>query len=156
VDLNKLFSGEVKSNVYLLSPTQDTSDLSTLTAENDYAFFVFDGRLIHDMDDFLDQFEQVMNPPEHGRNWNSFDEHFSFVSWVQARGVIVLYTDFQNFMTSTKHDYDKDDFNTLIDVLVNMPEVKARVSQRRQFHLRPFYVLLQGAYGDQLPLTHLE
>lgn len=94
-----------------------------------------------------------MKPPEYDRNWNSFEAHFRLLSWIETKGIIVLYRDFQNFMTSTRHDYDQQDFKVLIEILVDLEAFREK--RREKFHLVPFYVLLQANSAVELPFERL-
>ena len=153
MDIQKLFTSEMKSKAYQISSNEDLSQLSKLATEHDYSLFIFEGSSIFDMDDFLDQFEKLMKPPEHGRNWNSFESNFRIVSWIQTKGIIILYRDFQNFMTSTKHNYDQSDFNELIDILVQLEIFREK--RREKYQLVPFYVLMQANSEIELPFQRL-
>ena len=153
MELAKLFSGEIEPNVYLIPYSENLINLSLLAKEHEFAFFVFDGNIIHNKYEFLDQFEQIMKPPKCGRNWDAFEEFFRAADWIQAQGIVVVYKDFQYFMTSPQHDYGKEDFNTLIDIFVQMP--KFRKSRSEKFHMVPFYVLLQGNDTNNLPINQL-
>jgi hypothetical protein len=153
MNLQKLFTGEMKSKAYLISPNEDLSQLPELASDHGFSLFVFEGSSIFDMDDFLNQFDILMKPPEHGRNWNAFEEYFRAVNWIQTKGIIVVYRDLQNFMTSTRHDYDQSDFNVLVDILVDLEDFREK--RREKFHLVPYYVLLQGNSEVELPLERL-
>jgi hypothetical protein len=145
MDLEKLFSGEAKFTVCRIAPSVDLAALPALAAAHQYALFVFEGSAIQDKGDFLDQFEQVMQPLDYGRNWDSFEENLEALDWIDAKGVIVLYKDFQPYVSSSKGD-----FEIMVDIFIQTIHFRKRRSVKSS--VKPLHILLQDGSNLDIPI----
>src|SRR5262245_55397486 len=106
MEFEKLFSGERKPNIYRIHRSVDLSNLPVQAQAHNFALFIFDGNKIHNESELYDQFEIVMQPIDYGRNWDAFYETIRVPEWIEAKGIILIYREFQNFMLSSKEDFD--------------------------------------------------
>lgn len=143
------FSENSKWGIYSLGRGVEEAAIQAIASERGFAFYVFDGSKIHDMDDFLDQFEEVMRPIDYGRNWNSFEEMIQTTEWSASPGIVLLYRDFHNFKIG-----DQFDFDILIDILKTAVEFRRKRVEHPKVNpdrIKPLYIFMQGDESLDLP-----
>jgi hypothetical protein len=110
-----------------------------------YAFFYLDGQKISNREAFFTEVYSVFSLPQWcGPLWDGIADCLEDLHWIEGgtRGHIVLYDNFQKFMTTTP-----DEFNIAFSILDQL-KFHWRIRMKRSF-----YVLLKGDENllDYLP-----
>ena len=141
--LRAIVHGTVAPGVYRLRTRASADSICQLIDEADFRCFLLAGQTIHDKASFLRACSRVMAFPAYfGHNWDAFDECITDLSWMPARGYVVLYDAAAHFATSAPGEWA-----VALDVL------QAAVD-RWQTTATPMYVLLRGTRGTapQIPV----
>lgn len=137
--LDRLFSGEQAWGIYRIHSAFEQSTLEKLAKANDFAFYVLDGRQITSKADFLTRIQEVIPFEEKfDINWDAFTDVLVGIYKTQSKGVIILYTDFQNFMRENRKAFD-----IALDILNDLTHGYVDRVTKRGIHLLPLYILLQ-------------
>ena len=110
-DKGKLFADATKSGVYQLSG--DARQVAQSATDAGLAAFRIDIGHAHDKDDFLEHVSEALKfPPSFGGNWDALQDSLRDLSWLQAKGYVVILEKSKHF-----HDAHKHEFDEAVDVL---------------------------------------
>lgn len=113
-----------------------TDSICQLVEEAAFRCFMLPGQSIHDKASFLRACRDAMKfPPYFGHNWDALDESITDLSWVPARGYVVLYDAVAHFAMR-----DPTQWAVALDVLQS-------AVAHWQTTATPMYVLLRGTRG---------
>ncbi len=106
------------SGVWRLEGAASSKELSNIAEQHGLAFFLLDGRGIHDKYQFLTTAARVMNFPDYFRpNWDAFEDCLTDMSWHNADGFFILYEACEVLAMAAP-----DEFNTLLDIFKSSAE----------------------------------
>ncbi len=106
------------SGVWRLASAASPNELSKVTEQRGLAFFLLDGRGIHDKDHFLATAARVMNFPDYFRpNWDAFEDCITDMSWHNAAGFFIFYEAFDDLEKAAPSE-----FKTLLEIFKSSAE----------------------------------
>ena len=83
----------------------DSAALLLATGDLGFVEFKVDGHRVHTKDDLVDQLaESARFPSGFGRNWDAVSDYLRDLSWVPARGYVLLVTDGDNLIRLDRRD----------------------------------------------------
>lgn len=99
--------GEYPPAIYRLATTLDAAQIARSVQQCGYDFFDLDGERIVDKRSFLQAFADALAFPRYfGRNWDALDECLTDLSWLPARGRVVLYDQVARFAAAQAGAWD--------------------------------------------------
>lgn len=132
--LASVLSDPAKAGVYQLD--KDARQLAQKAAETGLASFRVDIGHAHDKEDFLEHLSEAMKFPQwFGGNWDALADCLRDLSWVEAKGYVIILEKSKHFCASHRHEFDE-----AIDVL-------KEASVHWQAQGRPFWALIGGPEG---------
>ena len=101
----KLLADAGKSGVYQLN--RDARQLAQAAAEAGLAAWRVDIGHAHGKADFLEHVSTTLNfPKTFGGNWDAFVDCLRDLSWVEAKGYVVILEKSKHFCAAHKHEFD--------------------------------------------------
>ena len=102
----KLLADATRSGVYHLN--RDARQLSQAATEAGFAVWRVDIGHAHDKEDFLDHVSAALNfPKTFGGNWDAFADCLRDLSWIEAKGYVVILEKSKHFCVAHKHEFDE-------------------------------------------------
>lgn len=93
-----LLTGAVSPALYQTRTRAQVKSFAATAAEQGWRFFYLAGQGITSKRQFLQACAQAMEFPAYfGHNWDAFEECIRDLSWLPARGYLLLYDDVANF-----------------------------------------------------------
>jgi hypothetical protein len=133
MNFNEIFDGNQKSGIYRIRDIISQLNLETLCKENNFSLFTLPGSRIRNKEEFLEQYKEILKPPEYGENWDSVIDNLRTTDWLSSKGVIILYNDIQHFQAT-----DPAAFRVALDVFDYVTKFR-----NERPHIPPLYILLQ-------------
>jgi RNAse (barnase) inhibitor barstar len=129
-----LLSDPAKAGVFHLD--KDARQLAQSAAEAGLAAFRVDIGHAHDKEDFLEHLSETMRFPDwFGGNWDALADCLRDLSWLDAKGYVIILEKSKHFCASHRHEFDE-----AIDVL----KEAARYWQSQG---KPFWAFIGGPDG---------
>lgn len=141
-ELDRLLAGELPPAVYRLMSRAAVETVAERVEANGWRCFALNGDTIDNKSSFLAACASALHFPDYfGRNWDAFEECLNDLSWVTAKGYVVLYDNAENFARNAPEEWDVA-FDILGDAVGNW-----------QKHGTPFVVLMRktGNFVRGLP-----
>lgn len=105
--LSDMLKDPGSSGVYLLEESPSVEYLEKLTSERGLAFFLLEGKEIHDKDQFLKQASLALRFPEYfGNNWDAFFDCLTDMSWHETDGFVILYDHFDSLAAHSPREFE--------------------------------------------------
>ena len=102
----KLLADVNRCGVYHLN--RDARQLAQVAVEAGLAAWRVDIGHAHDKEDFLDHVSAALNfPKTFGGNWDAFVDCLRDLSWVEAKGFVVILEKSKHFCAAHKHEFDE-------------------------------------------------
>lgn len=93
-----LFRGAVPPALYVTRSRAQVKSINAVAEQQGWRCFHLDGRHITTKATFLRRCAQVMEFPSYfGQNWDAFEECLRDLTWLPARGYLLLYDDVAAF-----------------------------------------------------------
>jgi RNAse (barnase) inhibitor barstar len=88
------------------SPASSIIDFPTSFIENDFNIFSVDGSKIKNKQDLLREFSEKLNFPSYfGFNWDGFNDCLTDLSWLESKGIVIIYKVSHDFMERNPEDW---------------------------------------------------
>jgi hypothetical protein len=123
-----------ESGLYMLDASTSLDDVAKVAEQKGFSLYHIDGSLVEDSDDFLEQARKVF-PQLVGDDWDGLISALKDCSWCKSSGVIVLFSDFQNFAHQNRVH-----FNAAMDSLRDA----AIFWHNHMSQMQPVFILLKG------------
>ncbi len=106
-ELDKLLAGELPPAVYRLMSRAAVETVAERVEANGWRCFALNGDTINNKSSFLAACASALHFPDYfGRNWDAFEECLNDLSWVTAKGYVVLYDNAENFARNAPEEWD--------------------------------------------------
>ncbi len=104
--LPTLFTGAIQSGLYRFRSRVSPAQLLAMASARGWQGFHLDGNTIHDKAGFLEACARSMAFPTYfGYNWDAFEEVVTELSWLPARGYLLLYDDARHFAAHSPKEW---------------------------------------------------
>jgi RNAse (barnase) inhibitor barstar len=132
------------SGVYLLTRALQVSELEKIARTQGLAFFHVEGADIRSKEEFLNKSALALRFPEYfGHNWDALQDCLTDMSWVEAKGYMVLYDRCEQFAERSPQE-----FATVLEIFKESAEF-----WRTQG--KPWFVVLQGDFQENWGLPSI-
>ncbi len=106
-ELDRLLAGELPPAVYRLMSRAAVETVAERVEANGWRCFALNGDTINNKNSFLAACASALHFPDYfGRNWDAFEECLNDLSWVTAKGYVVLYDNAENFARNAPEEWD--------------------------------------------------
>lgn len=89
--IEDLLNGQIEPGIYRVPANADPATIQRAAEEHGWRVFHVDGATIRDKRSFIRTTGDAMDFPAYsGQNWDAFEESLRDLSWVPARGYVLL------------------------------------------------------------------
>jgi RNAse (barnase) inhibitor barstar len=108
-----LFSGAVAPGIYRTKLLTSAAALARAAKRHSWQAFCLAGQELTSKAEFLAAIAQAMHFPSYfGRNWDAFEECLNDLSWVPAKGYLLIFDQAERFARA-----QPEEFATALDIL---------------------------------------
>ncbi len=114
-----------RSGVFVVPPDPELARIEQAAAAREYRFFAIDTRQVRNKAEFLHALKTALDFPAHfGNNWDALIDMLRDLSWIPAKGYVILFNDLTTYATDSPKSYDLA-FQVLRDAATFWHERKA-------------------------------